>query len=101
MAHTLFTRNDQDARRRLSLPPDDDIHRFNELLDIIDHPVNNDDYSVPLLRKKPMESFLTEVEVHQAYMPPLVPETEKAKTQDLQKKLKSVLIIMTIEAHFE
>ena len=102
MAHTLFTRNDQDARRHLSLPPDDDIHRFNELLDIIDHPVNSDDYSVPLLRKKPMESFLTEVEVHQAYMSPLVPETEKPRhSQVLQRKLKSVLISMTIEAHFE
>ena len=32
----------------LSPPPDNDIHRFGELLDMIDHPATTDDYRVPL-----------------------------------------------------
>ena len=54
MAHALFTRADQDAQRCLSLLPDDDIQRSNELLDIIDRPVNYDDCRVPLLQDKPV-----------------------------------------------
>ena len=83
VVRSLFTTNDQDAQRerRLSLPHDDDIPRFSELLSINDCSVNTNDYSVPLLTDKPMESctlHLTEVEVHQPYIPP--PQSEKSKT---------------------
>ena len=40
-----FISGDEGTRRHLSIPPDDDIHRFNELLDIIDRPANTDDYT--------------------------------------------------------
>ena len=33
--------------KRQSPPPDDDIHRFHEVLDMIDHRVNTADYNVP------------------------------------------------------
>ena len=46
-------------------PPDDDIHRFHELLDIIDHPVNTNDYKVPLKQQKPVKPTQSVVEVHQ------------------------------------
>ena len=72
MIHTFFIRSDQEAARHLSLPPDDDIHRFNELLDVIDRPVNTNDYRVPLLGQKPTTSV---VEVHQPYLPP--PDSEQ------------------------
>ena len=76
--HTFLARNDQELKRPQSLPPDDDIHRFNELLDIIDRPINTEDYRVPLLMQKPVEPTQTVVEVHQPYIPP--PEPEQAGT---------------------
>ena len=48
MVDRLLT--ESEAKRntnQLVFPPDDDIHRFNELLDIVDRPVNTDDYNVP------------------------------------------------------
>ena len=33
-------------RQQITPPPDNDIHRFGELLDLIDRPVNTDDYTV-------------------------------------------------------
>ena len=80
MTHGFLTRADQEARHCLSLPPDDDIHRFNELLDIIDRPVNTDDYRVPLLRQNPVEPTKTVVEVHQPYLAP--PEPEQNTSQN-------------------
>ena len=51
-------------------PPDDDIHQFNELLDMIDRPVNTNDYNVPLKQKvtKPTQSV---VEVYNPQLAPL------------------------------
>ena len=46
-------------------PPDDDIHRFHELLDMIDRPVNTNDYKVPLKQEKPVKPTQSVVEVHQ------------------------------------
>ena len=42
MIDRLLTDTDQKSKpkRHWSPPPDDDIHRFNELLDMIDRPVN-------------------------------------------------------------
>ena len=49
---------------RFSPPPDDDIHRFDELLDELDSPVNTEDYDViPLLEPTPVETTYTVVEV--------------------------------------
>ena len=79
MIHRFLIKTDKEARRHLSLPPDNDIHRFNELLDIIDRPVNTDDYKVPLLRQNPVGPTKTVVEVHQSCLPP--PETEENTTQ--------------------
>jgi hypothetical protein len=48
-----------------SPPPDDDIHRFNELLDVIDRPVNTNDYKVPVKQREPVKPTQSVVEVHQ------------------------------------
>jgi hypothetical protein len=61
----LFTENaEPKPKPKLeNIPADDDIHRFNELLDIIDHPVNTNDYRAEL-RPKPVVPTQTVVEVH-------------------------------------
>ena len=50
--------------RHYSPPPDDDIHRFDELLDDLDCPINTDDYdTIPLLRLTPVEPTSSVVEL--------------------------------------
>ena len=45
-------------------PPDDDIHRFDELMDELDCPVNTDDYNTaPLLRPAQLEPTFSVVEM--------------------------------------
>ena len=73
----LFTNADpkpKPERRRWSSPPDDDIHRFNELLDAIDRPANTYDYNVQL-KQNPVKPTQSTVEVHHPYLTP--PHTEE------------------------
>ena len=79
MIDKLFTDTDPKPKRHWSPPPDDDVHRFNELLDMIDHPVNTDDYKVPL-KQKPVKPTQSVVEVHHPYLTPPDPE-EVTNTQ--------------------
>ena len=67
MIDRLFTGSDPkpNPERHWSPPPDDDIHRFNELLDIIDRPVNTYDYKVPIKQQEPVKPTQSIVEVHQ------------------------------------
>ena len=82
MIDRLFAEGDpcSNPQRHWSSPPDDDIHRFNELLDTIDRPVNTNDYHVPL-RYKPVEPTQSVVEVHHPYLAPSDPK--EADTQHL------------------
>ena len=67
MIDRLFTDADPKLKpeRHWSPPPDDDIHRFNELLDVIDGPVNTQDYKVPVKQLGPVKPTQSVVEVHQ------------------------------------
>ena len=56
-----------------SYPLDDDIHRFNELLDMIDRPVNTNDYKAPN-RQNQVGPTQSVVEVHKPYLAPPDPE---------------------------
>lgn len=75
----LFAENtEQKPKTQLqNIPQDDDIHRFNELLDIIDRPVNTDDYRAEL-RQKPVVPTQTVVEVHRPILAP--PAANKPET---------------------
>ena len=72
MIDRWFTDADPKPKHPWRPPPDDDIHRFNELLDIIDRPVNADDYNiVPLKQQNPVKPTQSVVEVQ-----PLIIENE-------------------------
>ena len=80
MINRLLTKTDPKPKRTdVSLQPDDDIHRFDELLDIIDRPLNTNDYKV-LCNQKPVGPTSSVVEIPDAdQLEP--PEHEKANMQ--------------------
>ena len=81
MIGKLFTASSPEPKpeSHCSAPLDDDIHRFNELLDIIDRPVNTSDYKVPLKKKPVQKPTQSVVEMHH---PQLVPhDPEEANSQ--------------------
>ena len=49
--------------KTVTVPPDEDIHRFHELLDIIDYPVNTNDYNIPHVDTNPPEPTKSVVEL--------------------------------------
>ena len=69
MIDRLFTETQQPKpnprQRRWSPPPDDDIHRFDELMEELDCPVHTDDYynTIPLLTPAPVEPTYSVVEL--------------------------------------
>ena len=77
----LFRRNGNrkpQPKCHRSPPPDDDIHQFYELLDIIDHPINTNDYNV-LLKVAPVSPTVSVVEVHQPQL--AIPEPQKESNE--------------------
>ena len=84
----LFTDTDPEPTprsHRWSPPPDDDIHRFDELMDDLDCPVSADDYNIiPLVRPTPrVKPTFSLKEVHQPYLASPDPE-EATNTQNIQ-----------------
>ena len=67
MIDRLFTGADPNPERHWSPPPNDEIHRFNELLSVIDHPINTYDYKVPVKQQEPVKPTQSVVEVHQPH----------------------------------
>ena len=95
MIYRLFTDADPKPGCHWSPPPDDDIHRFNELLDVIDCPI---DYKVPVKQQKPVKPTQSVVEVHQscdlaASAPEEVPNTQHipGAAEAVQVKMKKAV----------
>ena len=67
MTDRLFTDTDPKPKpeRHWSSPPDNDINRFNDLLDVIDCPVNTHDYKEPVKQQEPVKPTQSVVEVYQ------------------------------------
>jgi hypothetical protein len=65
MIGRLFTDSDQKPKpeRPWSQPPDDDIHLFNELLDVMDRP---NDYKMPVKQREPAKPTQSVVEMLQS-----------------------------------
>ena len=84
MINRFFTdgTNHQKPKPKLCPPPDNDIHRFDELLCELDCPVNTDDYnSAPLRRPSPVQPTCSVVEVHHPYL--VQPDPEGPNTENV------------------
>ena len=87
-------------------PADDDIHQFNELLDMIDRPVNTNDYNVPQVRSRPTKPAVTqsEVELPKPYLappppPPLEEIKEEPEVETEQQASEEDCVILGEENH--
>ena len=84
MLHELFSLAN-DPKEKQNLPADDDDHRFHELLDIIDRPVNTNDYNVPVKRAEPTSSV---VEVHEPHVTPPNPDETNAQNIPIAEEIE-------------
>ena len=79
--------------RHWSVPPDDDIHRFNELLDMIDRPVNTNDYKVPLNQNPVQKPTQSVVDLHQPLLARPDPK-DITNAQDIPCAMEAVHVEM-------
>ena len=108
MIDRLFTdaTNHQKPKPRqccFSPPPDDDIHRFDEVLYELDCPVNTDDYnSAPLRRSSPVQPTYSVVEVHHPCLSPPDPEGANAENMlpDSQQSETTAIKLTTETVEF-
>ena len=70
---SLITPAAKDLTKEANLPPDDDVHQFHDLLDIINHPIHTNVYKVTVKQAVPTFSV---VEVHQPQLAP--PDSEES-----------------------
>ena len=76
------------ATHHMRPQPEDNIHRFNELLDMIVGPANTNDYNLPLLDQQPVEPTYSVVELPKHAKPsqdPMAnqPESEEANMHNV------------------
>ena len=62
----------------LNLPPADDAHGLHDLLNVIDRPINTNDYEIPVKSVKPTTSV---VEVHKPQL--ASPDAEEIIVQNM------------------
>ena len=68
-----FSKKKQKKVNHEQVPADDDIHQFYELLDMIDRPVNTNDYNIPQVKPKPAEPTQSVVEPPKPLLVPANP----------------------------
>ena len=76
--------------RKKRIPADVDIHQFNKLLDMIDRPVNTNDYNIPQGKPRPVEPTQSVVELPRpSQAPPLPPPLNDIKEEPEAEKQRS------------
>ena len=87
------------ARCHLRLPPaaDDNVHRFNELLDMIAGPANTNDYNVPLLDQQPVEPTYSVVELPKPSQDPDQPEPGEANIRNIPGPGSYCMLIAAVQ----
>ena len=68
-----FSKKKQKKVNHEPVPADEDIHQFYELLDMIDRPVNTNDYNIPQVKPKPAEPTQSVVEPPKPLLVPANP----------------------------
>ena len=68
-----FSKKKQKKVNHEPVPADEDIHQFYELLDMIDRPVNTNDYNIPQVKPKPVEPTQSVVEPPKPLLVPANP----------------------------
>ena len=70
-------------------PPDNDIHQFHKLLDMIDRPINTDDYNIPQVNPQPVEPTYSVVEIPKPHgaPPPLLDDVKEEPELESQQHL--------------
>ena len=66
------------------VPADEDIHRFHELLDMIDRPANTNDYNIPQVKPKPAKPTQSVVEPPKPLLVPATPLPLEAIKEELE-----------------
>ena len=83
-------------------PPDNDIHQFHELLNMIDQPVNSNDYNIPQVDLQPAEPTYSVVEVPKPHLappspPPQLEEIREEPEPEAQQQLSEQDYIIVAE----
>ena len=73
-----FSKKKQKKVNHEPVPADDDIHQFYELLDMIDRPVNTNDYNIPQVKPKPVVPTQSVVEPPKPLLVPANPSPMEA-----------------------
>ena len=68
-----FSKKKQKKVNHEPVPADEDIHQFYELLDMIDRPVNTNDYNIPQVKPKPVVPTQTVIEPPKPLLVPANP----------------------------
>ena len=78
MPKKIFLTPANDPNMELNLPPADDAYELHDLLNVIDRPVNTNDYEIPV---KPVKSTTSVVEVHKPQL--ALPDAEEIVVQNM------------------
>ena len=77
-----FSKKKQKKVNHEPVPADEDIHQIYKLLDMIDRPVNTNDYNIPQVKPKPVEPTLSVVEPPKPLLIPANPPPLEAINEE-------------------
>ena len=100
----LNEKRKQKNLKKKRIPADVDIHQFNKLLDMIDRPVNTNDYNIPQVKPRPVKPTQSVVELPKQNQaspspPPLEEIREEAEVEAKQQPSEQKSMILVGDNH--